>query len=95
MATPVYKLKDDHAAAIGHVREAYTTLDVAKLNKTGGVITGPIYETNNTDPLNALATKSYVLANAGSGGGGGGQIDLIQTVDGTTRVKCEADGVKI
>lgn len=55
-----------------HGRDLYTTLNSAKLNKTGGIITGDIFRDADTDPLKALATKQYVLDNAGGGGGGGG-----------------------
>jgi hypothetical protein len=139
MTTPNFKLKDDHVATCGHVRSAYSLLDTNKLDKTGGVLTGDVFLNDDTIPLNALATKQYVLDNAGAegdflplaggtvtgdvffvdetdplnafatkqyvldnagsggggGGGGGGQPDLIQTADTNTRVKCEADGVKI
>jgi hypothetical protein len=97
MATPNYKLKDDHVVTAFHLRTAYTTLDSNKVNKAGDTITGDIFKDSNTNPLNALATKQYVLDNAGTGGGGGGtgQLDLIRTPDGTTQVKCEADGIKI
>ncbi len=47
MATPNYKLKDDHVITAAHGRQIYSSLDTAKLNKSGGIITGPIYQ--NTD----------------------------------------------
>lgn len=71
MTQPNYKLKDDHVMVVKHGRDLYNTLDTAKLNKSGGVITGDIYSVSNINPLNALATKQYVLDNAGSGGSGG------------------------
>jgi len=45
---------------VAHVRSAYNLLDSAKLDKTGGIITGSIFQTDDTDPLNALVTKQYV-----------------------------------
>lgn len=72
MSTPNYKLKDDHVATCGHVRAVYSSLDSAKVNKAGDTLTGELYLNSNANPNNALATKQYVLDNAGTGGGGGG-----------------------
>jgi hypothetical protein len=44
--------------------------DALYLNLAGGTITGPIYQNTSASELNQLATKQYVLDNAGSGGGG-------------------------
>lgn len=57
MAAPNYKLKDDHVMVAKHGRDLFNTLDTAKLNKSGGIITGDIYSVSDTNPLNALATK--------------------------------------
>lgn len=60
MATPNYKLKDEHVATCGHVRGVYSTLDNTKANKTdvttllseklnisGGTMTGNLDTSNN------------------------------------------------
>lgn len=72
MSTPNYVLKDDHVITAKHGREIYDALNLSKVNKSGDTLTGDLYLISNTNPLNALATKQYVIDNAGTGGGGGG-----------------------
>lgn len=98
MTQPVYKLKDDHVATCGHVRGLYDKIGTEFVKNTGGTVTGDIFLTSNTDPLNAYATKQYVLDNSGGGGGGGGTShpDKIESQDPgkTTQVICTTDGVE-
>jgi hypothetical protein len=73
MSQPTYKYSDNYVASFHHLRQLKTSSDATYLPKTGGVISNPIYETTQADG-NRLATRQYVLDNAGTGGSGG-QMD--------------------
>lgn len=95
MAQPVYKYSDNYVATFKTVRDLNTTLRTDLLSKAGGIVTGPIYQNVDSSEMDQLATKQYVLDNAGGGGGGGGHPDKIESQDGakSTSVLCTTDGV--